>query len=83
MVHTQKNFTQQIFLAFPPDTAPFPPHFFVRVSMMATDGTSGVQGCPSWDRDEEKSNVHKMKKELKLGGGEFENSNLEGVNLIQ
>lgn len=53
--------------------------------MMATDGTSGVQGFPLGDRDEEKSNVYKMEKELKLGvgvGGEFEKQNLEGVTLI-
>lgn len=34
-----------------------PPHFFhfcfVRVSMMATESTSGVQGYPLWDKDEE------------------------------
>lgn len=36
---------------------------------MATDGASGIQGCPLWDRDEEKSNVHKMETEMKLGGG--------------
>lgn len=31
--------------------------------MMATEGTSGVQGYPLWDKDEEKSNVHKMEKD--------------------
>lgn len=51
--------------------------------MMATNGTSGVQGCPLWDKDEEKSNAHRMEKEMKLGGGEFEKGvNLEGLNLI-
>lgn len=36
--------------------------------MMATEGTSGVQGYPLWDRDEAKSNVDKMEKELEIGG---------------
>lgn len=35
---------------------------------MATEGTSGVQGYPLWDRDEVKSNVDKMEKELEMGG---------------
>lgn len=43
--------------------------FFVCVSMIATEGTSGVQGYPLWDRDEVKSNVDKMEKELEMGGG--------------
>lgn len=38
--------------------------------MMATEGTSGVQGYPLWDKDEEKSNVHKMEKEIESGGME-------------
>lgn len=36
--------------------------------MIATEGTSGVQGYPLWDRDEVKSNADKMEKELEMGG---------------
>lgn len=38
--------------------------------MIATEGTSGVQGCPLQDKDEKKEerNGHKMKKEMESAG---------------